>query len=47
MRFLSFVALSIASFTAFAQADFQKKLQRQIPENLPGLHGSLMELVYL
>jgi len=30
MRFLSFVALSIASFTAFAQADFQKKLQRQL-----------------
>jgi parallel beta-helix repeat protein len=30
MRFLSFVALSFASFTAFAQADFQKKLQRQL-----------------
>lgn len=30
MRFLSFVALSLASFTALAQADFQKKLQRQL-----------------
>ncbi len=30
MRFLSFVALSFASFTALAQADFQKKLQRQL-----------------
>ena len=30
MRFLSFFALSLASFTALAQADFQKKLQRQL-----------------
>lgn len=30
MRFLSFVALSLTSFTALAQADFQKKLQRQL-----------------